>query len=83
MPASALRVVPLEALTLVYHRASGITHLLAPPAPEIIDALAGEPLTLPALLGRLGDEFDLADADQDALKVRLEELVDSGLVERR
>lgn len=83
MPASTLRVLPLDDLTLVYHRASGITHLLAPPAPEIIDALAAEPMTLPALLSRLSDEFDLADADQQALAARLEELVAAGLIVRR
>lgn len=83
MPASTLRVLPLDDLTLVYHRASGITHLLAPPAPEIIDALAAEPMALPALLLRLSDEFDLADADQQALAARLEELVAAGLILRR
>jgi len=83
MPAGALRVVPLDELTLVYHRASGITHRLAPPAPEIMDALAAEALTVPALLALLMDAFDLGDADPQALVARLEELVAAGLVERR
>lgn len=83
MAAATLRVVPLDDLTLVYHRASGITHLLAPPAPEILDALAAEPLTSAALLARLSDEFDLGDADPQALLARLEELIAAGLVERR
>ncbi len=83
MAAATLRVVPLDDLTLVYHRASGITHLLAPPAPEILDALAAEQLTSAALLARLSDEFDLGDADPQALLARLEELVAAGLVERR
>lgn len=83
MAAATLRVVPLDDLMLVYHRASGMTHLLAPPAPEILDALAAEPLTSAALLARLSDVFDLGDADPQALMVRLEELVAAGLVERR
>lgn len=82
MPASTLRVVPLDDLTLVYHRASGITHVLAPPAPEIIDALAAAPLTLSGLLARLSDAFDLADADPQSLAARLDELVAAGLIAR-
>ena len=35
------------------------------------------------LLARLSDEFDLGDADPQALIARLEELVAAGLVERR
>ncbi|WP_374139237.1 MULTISPECIES: HPr-rel-A system PqqD family peptide chaperone [unclassified Sphingomonas] len=83
MSAASLRVVPLDDLTLIYHRASGMTHLLAPPAPEILDALAAAPLTSAALLARLADEFDLSDADPAALVARLDELVAAGLVEKR
>ncbi|OYY63566.1 MAG: HPr-rel-A system PqqD family protein [Sphingomonas sp. 28-62-11] len=83
MSAASLRVVPLDDLTLIYHRASGMTHLLAPPAPEILDALAAAPLTSAALLARLADEFDLGDADPAALVARLDELVAAGLVEKR
>ncbi|OQW75135.1 MAG: HPr-rel-A system PqqD family protein [Sphingomonas sp. 28-62-20] len=81
--AATLRATQLDELTLVYHRASGITHILAPPAPEILDALAPEALTGAALLARLGDEYDLGDADSVALLARLDELVAAGLVERR
>ena len=80
--ADTIRAVQFDELTLVYHRASGITHVLAPPAPEILDALAGESMTRAGLLSRLGDEFDLGDADPDALLARLDELVAAGLVER-
>ncbi|OYY68637.1 MAG: HPr-rel-A system PqqD family protein [Sphingomonas sp. 28-63-12] len=83
MPAETLRAVQLDELTLVFHRASGITHILAPPAPEILDALAAGALTGAALLARLGDEYDLGDADPAALLARLDELVAAGLVERR
>jgi PqqD family protein of HPr-rel-A system len=79
---ATLRIVPLDALTLIYHRASGITHIVDAPVPEILEALGEESLALDALLARLADRFDLADADPMALAVRLDELVTAGLVER-
>ena len=81
-PPSTLRVVPLDALTLIYHRASGITHVVDAPVPEILEALGDEALTSPALLARLAERFDLADPDPMALAVRLDELARAGLVER-
>lgn len=79
-PAGATAAVRLDALTALYHRPSGTTHLLASPAPEILAALAGEPLTLDALLERLAADYDLVDADRAALAARLEELAAAGLV---
>lgn len=76
-----LRIVPLDALTLIYHRASGITHVVDAPVPEILDALA-EPLDADALLAKLAADYDLLDADPLALAVRLDELAAAGLVER-
>ena len=81
-PPETLRIVPLDALTLVYHRASGITHIVDTPVPEILEALGDEALSLDALLNRLGERFELADADPGALAARLEELAAAGLVER-
>ena len=74
-------VEQLDMVTAVYHRASGITHLLAEPAPEIMAALATGPLTSDELLARLGEEYALGDADERALAARLDELVATGLVE--
>lgn len=79
---ATLRIVPLDALTLIYHRASGITHVVDAPAPEILEALGEETLTLDALLARLGERFDLLDADPLSLAARLDELAAAGLVER-
>ena len=76
----ALRIVPLDALTLIYHRASGITHIVDSPAPEILAALDA-PLTAEALLARLAERYDLVDADPASLATRLGELVIAGLVE--
>ena len=77
----ALRTVELDSLTAIYHRASGITHVVASPVPELLAALA-EPLTLPALLDRLAADYDLTDADPEALAERLTELESAGLVAR-
>ncbi len=77
---AALLVEPLDVLTAVFHRASGITHLLAEPAPAILAALGDEALTADALLARLAQRFEIADPDRPALLARLAELVDAGLV---
>ena len=77
-----LRIVPLDALTLIYHRASGITHVVDAPVPELLETLGGEALTVDALLARLSERYELLDADPMALAVRLDELVAAGLVER-
>jgi len=82
-PPASLRVVPLDALTLIYHRASGITHIVDSPVPEILAALGDSPLSLDVLLARLSDLYALVDPDPAALAVRLDEMVGAGLVERR
>ncbi len=81
-PPETLRIVPLDALTLIYHRASGITHVVDVPVPEMLEALAADELTVDQLLTRLAERYDLLDADPAALAVRLDELVQAGLVER-
>lgn len=77
-----LRIVPLDALTLVYHRASGITHVVDAPVPEMLEALDRDDLTVDQLLARLSERYELLDADPAALAIRLDELVEAGLVER-
>ena len=76
-----LRVDWLDDFTAIYHRASGITHLLTAPAPEILVTLGEAGMTLPDLAARLAADFDVADADEEALVARLAELVAAGLVE--
>lgn len=80
-PAGALVLVPLAPLVAVFHRPSGTTHLLADPAPQILQALTGEPLDPAAVLARLAIEYDLVDADRAALAERLAEMAEIGLVE--
>lgn len=80
-PASdALLIAELDAFTAIFHRPSGITHLLVSPAPEILAILAGEALSIEALLGQLGDDYELADADRELLAARVDELVEAGLL---
>jgi PqqD family protein of HPr-rel-A system len=81
-PGSVLIVRPLDAFTAVFHRPSGITHLLAPPAPQILEALTGDGLSSDALLSRLAADYDMADGDRAALAARLDELVAAGLITR-
>ncbi len=82
-PKDGLLVAPLDEFTAVYHRASGITHLLTEPAPQILAVLGEGALSLDALLDRLGRDYDLTDGTREALAARLDELIESGLVEAR
>jgi len=76
------RSLMLEGLTLLFHPASGMTHILAPPSPEILAALA-EPGNAEAVLARLSTQFDFAPGEgAEALEARLAELQSSGLVRR-
>lgn len=81
-PAATLRIDPLDSLTLIYHRASGITHVVDSPVPELIAVLGEEALTLDEALAALAAAHDLIDPDAVALAARLNELADAGLVER-
>ena len=74
--------VEMEGLTLLFHAASGQTHILAPPAPQILAALAGEAGAEADILDRIGRHFALGTADPGALAARLAELEAAGLVHR-
>ena len=81
-PEDGLLIAPLDAFTAVYHRASGITHLLTEPAPQILAILQERALSLDSLLDRLERDYDLADGTREALAARLDELIEAGLVAR-
>ena len=70
--------MPCETLTLIYHRPSGSTHVVAPPVPALLEAL-DRPMTARDLAMRLG--FDDEEA-VELLNERLVELVEAGLVWR-
>lgn len=77
------RTVELEGLTLLFHAPSGMTHILAPPSPQILEALAQAPGGTAMVLARLRERFDLpGDEAEDAVAARLAELEASGLVRR-
>lgn len=77
-------MVALDGVALIFHRPSGLTHILAPPAPQILDALAEGAAEPAALLDRLKRDYDFGDSDdlEAALEARLAELEMSGLVWR-
>jgi PqqD family protein of HPr-rel-A system len=82
-PPETMRSVDLEGLTLLYHRASGLTHFLAPPAPQILDALASGPASAAEIAARMGDAFEIeSDDPAAAIAARLAELEAAGLVWR-
>jgi PqqD family protein of HPr-rel-A system len=77
------RRLGLDGLTLLYHRPSGMTHILAPPAPQILSALAAGPADAAVLLERMAGEFEVeAEDSAAALEARLAELEAAGLVRR-
>ena len=79
-----LRFEILDTLSLAYDRASGQTHLLASPLPELLELLAAGPATTAALEARMADAFDLGDQPVGPLIAeRLAELAAMGLVEAR
>ena len=78
---SQIRKVELDGLTALFHVPSGMTHIVAPPAPQILEALAGRPADLKELARRLSRNFDV-DGAESALAARLDELEAAGLVSR-
>ncbi len=82
-PADAFRVVELDGLSAYFHRPSGMTHILAPPAPQILEALAGEAGDAEAILALIGARFEIeAEDPAAAVAARLAELEAAGLVRR-
>jgi PqqD family protein of HPr-rel-A system len=79
-PPEGLRIVPLDSLTAIYHRASGQTHVVAEPVPEILAAFGEGAADVSGLFARLGLP-EIAET-RALLLERLEELVATGLVQR-
>lgn len=79
-PADALLLRELDGLFALFHRPSGMTHLLASPAPELLELLGERALTRHELLDALVVRYDVPDAAADLLDARLDELIAVGLV---
>jgi PqqD family protein of HPr-rel-A system len=82
-PAEAVQAVALDGLTLLFHAPSGMTHIVAAPAPEILGALRDGPADAAELLRRLRTRFDFEGGEAEtAIHARLDELEVAGLVRR-
>jgi PqqD family protein of HPr-rel-A system len=78
-----MRMEAVEGLVLLYHRTSGLTHFLAPPAPQILEALADGPASAAEIAARMGETFEIeSDDPAAAIAARLAELEAAGLVWR-
>ncbi|MBB4641675.1 HPr-rel-A system PqqD family peptide chaperone [Rhizorhapis suberifaciens] len=82
--AADLVIRPLDELSLIYHRPSGITHIVASPVPEILGAMKDDDLDPGELLERLSQlyEFGMHSDLPAVIHARLEELASLGLIER-
>jgi PqqD family protein of HPr-rel-A system len=81
-PRDLVRTVQFDGLIALFHIPSGTTHILAPPAPQILDALQSGPATVATILARMRRTFEV-EAGRDAtaiIRARLDELEAAGLV---
>ena len=78
-PDALIRKVELDGLTALFHIPSGMTHIVAPPAPQILEALAGTPADADELAERLSRQFELEGGGEE-MAARLAELEAAGLV---
>lgn len=78
-PEDQVRTVALDGLSVIFHAPSGMTHIVAPPTPEILTALREGPADAEELLRRLGALYEI---EGDDVVARLDELEAAGLVRR-
>lgn len=83
-PADMRIVQTLDAMTVIFQRRSGITHIVADPIPQILAAMSDDPCDGALIAARLQAQFDLGDRKtaHDIICARLEELASLGLVDR-
>jgi len=82
-PPEARLLVALDALDLIYHRASGITHVVSEPVPQILEALEAGPAGAAEIVRRLAEAHEIDAIDAEAIvEARLAELEAVGLVWR-
>lgn len=89
----ALSIRPLDELTAIYHRKSGITHLVTDPVPQILEAMANGAGTVEEILAALRERYELGDVApgdgegeggaEAIIAARLDELAELGLIEPR
>ncbi|HEV2866643.1 MAG TPA: HPr-rel-A system PqqD family peptide chaperone, partial [Allosphingosinicella sp.] len=82
-PEDCVRSVALDGLSVLFHRPSGMTHIVAPPAPQILEALRLGPADAGEVLARMQAWYDFdGDDAAEAVEARLDELEAAGLVSR-
>jgi PqqD family protein of HPr-rel-A system len=87
-PATGRIILPLDQMTLIYQRRSGITHIVADPVPQILAAMANgtddAPCDAALIVARLSAHYDLGEATQAraVIAARLAELAQLGLIEQ-
>lgn len=82
-PEGAVRSLALDGLSVLFHEPSGMTHIVAAPAPEILDMLRAGPADAAELLRRLQARYDFDGAEAaESIHARLDELEAAGLVRR-
>ena len=82
-PPDERKIVSLDAMDVLYHRPSGMTHIVAEPVPQILDALIQGPADAAGIVARLAITHDLEGQDIEAVvAARLVELEAIGLVRR-
>ena len=81
-PPAMRLAVAAETMTLLHHRPSGITHVVASPVPEILAALADGPADAREIVARLAEahEIDIDGNAEAAVAARLDELAAAGLI---
>lgn len=75
---------PLDSMTLIFQRSSGITHMVADPVPAMLEVMAEDALTADDIVQRLSASYDLEDSADaaDIILARLVELCSLGVVEK-
>lgn len=63
-PAEHLVRRDLGDVSILFHRPSGQTHIVASPVPEMLEALGAQPLDADGLHAALGIRYDLGPVDE-------------------
>jgi len=74
----------LDMMSLVFHRPSGLTHIVADPIPAILEVMQQEVSTPAQIAEALENNFDLEEGVdvENVVLARLDEMNALGLVER-
>ncbi|APG63818.1 hypothetical protein LPB140_11200 [Sphingorhabdus lutea] len=82
--AKGYKIAPMGEMSAIYHFASGQSHLVASPVPEILDILDGSPCDEKAIFDQLSAIFDVDNDDDLRILItqQMDELYALGLIER-